>query len=177
MIVWVDCETTGLEPNEGLLLEVGLAITDDDLHMQHSCVVAIHQQASWERFLEPICRKIHTESGLIREINLWNQELHTRPVAEDSLMDWLADHGVRAADKHPMAGSSVQFDRLWLNRWMPHLHNYFGYRNIDVSSIYEVVKRWYPDLILPEKRKLHRPIPDIEDSIRLLKFMRDSVFQ
>lgn len=175
MFAFVDVETTGLDLSMDFLLEVGLVITDDNLNIVESFSTPIWSMASIIRRAEEneIVREMHTANGLLaacrdREddnvLELWR--------AQNILMGIMAKY-----PETPMCGSSVHFDRAMLQRWMPALEEMFHYRNIDVSTMKELAERWWPNIALsrPADRKLHRVIPDIEDSIAELYYYREYI--
>lgn len=177
-LVWVDIETTGLDPEEDSILEVGLAVTDADLSMR-ACTSRIVQPM--RRLLddaEEVVRSMHHRSGLSAELHDgWGQP--ERQV-EATLVEWLRERVEPGAS--PMCGSSVHFDRRFLHLHMPDLEAMFHYRNIDVSTIKELVARWYvddgdePDYE-PVRRNQHRAISDLTDSIQELAHYRQHFFR
>lgn len=163
MIAWVDVETTCLDPNEGDLLEVGIVLTDDWLVEldKTSAVIQPRQETTWGAGV----MRMHADSGLRRESLSWSA-LPLRNV-EDCLVGWLEK---RVGDgPPPLAGSTVGFDRAWLKATMPRLEALFHYRSIDVSSLKELNARWGFAPKWDAGRKLHRALPDIEDSIDELR--------
>lgn len=174
MLAWVDVETTGLEPKQDCLLEVGMIITDDELNELARNSVVLWTPPPWQPIPAEI-QAMHTKN------DLWvDCELHGmgRITAEDVLANWvksLKEYGDVAAT--PLAGSTVHFDRAWLKAKMPRVERQFHYRNLDVSSIKELNKRvgfaeaWESD------RKLHRALPDLEDSIAELLHYTNAIDQ
>lgn len=173
MIGWVDIETTGLSPRHYSLLEVCLVITDDDLNIVRSSGVVLRHVREHLKFQSPIVEKMHSDNGLLSEVE-GDSALHERD-AERTLIECLAD-----AKGSPMAGSNVWFDRGFLRLLMPDFESLFYYRNIDVSSLTELVKRWRPDTyerygLLPKSQE-HRAMPDVLSSISLARFFRKELF-
>lgn len=173
MIGWVDIETTGFSPRSHSLLEVCLVVTDDDLNVVRSSSVVLKHVRESLRFQSPVVEKMHSDNGLLSEI-CSPLALHERD-AEKTLIECLAD-----AKGSPMAGSSIWFDRSFLRWTMPDFEELFYYRNIDVSSITELVKRWRPDAyerygLLPRSHE-HRAMPDVLASISLARFFRKELF-
>lgn len=186
MLAFIDCETTGLEPERGdLLLEVGILLTDDDLEVIDRISVVIAQPAELLELrlqANPLVREMHTTSGLFAEIADLGE-----PASQNSaiigarlhLTDWLAEHGYTEPQSlGPMAGSSVGFDRRFLLQWMRALEAVWHYRVDDVSSTREQAHRWRPDLTAgePVPLKLHRVDPDLDDTLALARYYRTELF-
>lgn len=173
-ILWCDLETTGLDIDGDIILEIALVLTDGDLTtvgepFQH--VVGAHP-AELDT-MDEWCTKTHTESGLVEESSkLYKEQIFPIEVEERAIA-WLKSFGL---DNEPvLAGSTVaSFDRQFLRLEMPRLHGMLHYRNIDVSTIKELCKRWRPDIAekIPKKKDVHRALPDIMDSIELLRIFR-----
>jgi oligoribonuclease len=173
-IVWIDCEMTGLDYRNDLLVEVACVVTDGELNeIGDGFDVVIAAPADRLANMDPFVINMHTESGLL-------------PLIPDGLSVEAAQAGLLAyiqalvpdAGKAPLAGSSVHVDRVFIERDMPLVNAYLHYRIIDVSSIKEVVRRWYPRVYFasPEKTGNHRALGDIRDSIRELRYYRQTVF-
>ncbi len=172
-LVWVDVETTGLDPHTDSLLEVGLAITDADLNVTGVISRVIAPTRKLLEHADDVVREMHHKSGLADDLrDGWALALRE---VEPELVAWL---GTKVVPREaPMCGSSVGFDRAFLAEHMPSLAGLFHYRSIDVSTVKELVERWYPDgPVAPEKVGLHRALPDIQDSIGLLRFYREQFF-
>ncbi len=173
-IVWIDCEMTGLDFKNDLLVEIACVITNAQLE-QVTEGLNIVIQAPVERLetMDPFVVNMHTESGLLPEI----PNGVTLEVAEELLFDYITSH-IPEASKAPLAGSSVHVDRIFLQRDMPRVDSYLHYRIIDVSSVKELARRWYPKAYFasPPKTGNHRALGDILDSINELKYYRDAVF-
>lgn len=175
MIGWVDVETSGLEPDDALL-EIAIVITDDNLKPLHQFASVIYQDDySWlDRVRsQPVVFEMHRNSGLIADVLAADSLGHLhRTIA--LIEDWLSAIIVEDKDNVPMAGSSVQFDRRMLQRWMSSIENgFFTYRNIDVSTIKELARRWIPKSemipLLEARPKAHRALPDVFASIEELR--------
>lgn len=168
MIAWVDIETTGLDVDGDRLLEVGFIITDDELEEldRFSCVL-YHHLGSVE--VNELVRQMHTDNGLWEECaSSWSLQ---RPQAEEFLSHRLTR--ALGAEKPPLGGSTVGFDRKFLEWHFPSLvSEHFSHRNIDISSVKELAKRFDPELAErePAKREVHRVLPDIEDSIEACRY-------
>jgi oligoribonuclease len=173
-IVWIDCEMTGLDFKNDLLVEIACVITNAQLE-QVTEGLNIVIQAPVERLetMDPFVVNMHTESGLLPEI----PNGVTLELAEELLFDYITSH-IPEASKAPLAGSSVHVDRIFLQRDMPRVDSYLHYRIIDVSSVKELARRWYPKAYFasPPKTGNHRALGDILDSINELKYYRDAVF-
>ena len=173
-LVWVDCEMTGLDTQKDVLVEIAVLVTDSDLNIIGDGVdVVIHATPDQIAGMNEFVTKMHTESGLITEIP------KGIPVseAEDLILKYLESSGVTPG-KSPIAGNSVYVDRMFISRDMPKLSEYLHYRTIDVSSIKELTRRWYPKVYFnsPNKTGNHRALGDIKDSIAELAFYRKTVF-
>lgn len=184
MIIWVDTETTGLDPERGELLEVALAVTDDDLVEVAATATVVQPIAplgvsAWVEHLDPIIREMHGKSGLFDDITV-ARGVSLRE-AEAHISTWV---GVVACDqkfalsKTQLAGSTVGFDRAWLRRHMPALESLFHYRSIDVSSLTELAARWAPAVYegRPKAASAHRALADVRESIAYLRYYRECGF-
>jgi oligoribonuclease len=173
-LVWIDCEMTGLNPEQDCLVEVAVVITNSELEVLHPGLdVVIKPRAdSWEK-MGDFVRNMHTESGLINEVEN-GLELEA---AEKVILDYVKQY-VPNAKEAPLAGNSIGTDRMFLNRYMPALDAHLHYRNIDVSSIKELSRRWFPRVYfqLPKKQGGHRALADILESIQELRYYRKTVF-
>jgi oligoribonuclease len=174
-MVWVDVETTGLNPFGGWLLEVGMIITAADLHQiaRKSWILKFNREYMSEIADEAL--KMHTSSGLLFEAMASHETLASATL---SMREWLDSRvGYSAMKEMPMAGSTVQFDRAWLAHHLPLVEERFHYRHIDVSTLKNLARLWYPELLKwTGDRKLHRALPDLEDSITELDYYRRHVF-
>lgn len=173
-IVWIDCEMTGLDFKNDLLVEIACVITDAQLELvAEGLNIVIQAPAERLENMDPFVVNMHTESGLLPEI----PNGVTLEAAEEMLFDYISSH-IPEANKAQLAGSSVHVDRIFLQRDMPRVDSYLHYRIIDVSSIKELVRRWYPRVYFasPTKTGNHRALGDILDSIKELKYYREAVF-
>ena len=172
-IVWVDCEMTGLDLGSDALVEVACVVTDAELReLDAGVTVVIRPPDAPFAAMPDIVRDMHTASRLIEEIPNGT----TLEAAERIVLDYVRSH-VAEPRKAPLAGSSVYVDRGFLARDMPELDAYLHYRLIDVSSIKELVRRWYPRVYFnsPPKRGNHRALADARESIAELRYYRDAV--
>jgi len=173
-IVWIDCEMTGLDVETDVLVEVAAVVTDEQLvPLDDGIDIVIAAPTDLLDAMDPVVVGMHTESGLLGEIPSGT----TVADAQAQLLAYVRRH-VPDARKAPLAGSSVHVDRMFLARYMPELLEHLHYRIIDVSSIKELVRRWYPRVFFnaPDKRGGHRALADIQDSIRELQYYRRTVF-
>jgi oligoribonuclease len=173
-LVWIDCEMTGLDLRRDALIEVAALVTDSELNILGDGVdVVVKPPAAAVEQMLPIVREMHTLSGLLDELE------HGLDMAEaqNLVLDYVRAH-VPEARKAPLAGNSVGTDRGFLARDMPDLEGHLHYRVVDVSSIKELVRRWYPRVYFqaPAKTGNHRALGDIRDSIEELKYYRAAVF-
>jgi len=174
-MVWIDCEMTGLNLATDALIEVAVLVTDADLNVLGDGVDVIitPPQEALDQMGE-IVTKMHSSSGLLSELAGGT----TMSEAEEEILEYVRRY-VPEADKAPLAGNSVGMDRAFLARDMPGVAKHLHYRNIDVSTIKELARRWYPKVFFasPEKHGNHRALGDIQDSITELRFYREAVFQ
>ncbi len=172
-IVWIDCEMTGLDVVNDALIEVAAIVTDADLNeLDGGIDVVIKPQQSAIDGMGDVVREMHTSSGLINEL----ADGMTMEDAQHQVLDYVIGH-VPDAGKAPLAGSSVYVDRGFLVRDMPALEGHLHYRLIDVSSIKELARRWYPRVYFasPKKNGGHRALADIRDSIAELRYYREAI--
>jgi len=165
---------TGLDPSKDALVEIAVLVTDSDLNVIGDGVeVVIHASADDLAGMNEFVTKMHTDSGLIHEI----PNGISPSAAEELILKYLESAGVTAG-KSPLAGNSVYVDRIFIARDMPILSEFLHYRTIDVSSIKELARRWYPKVYFnaPAKTGNHRALGDIKDSIAELSFYRKTVF-
>ncbi|WP_347566832.1 oligoribonuclease [Brevibacterium sp. ZH18] len=173
-IVWIDCEMTGLDEVKDELVEVAAVITDFDLKpLDEGIDIVIKPSAAALENMNDFVTKMHTTSGLITELDGGT----TIADAQTQVLDYIKKH-VPEAGKAPLGGNSVGTDKVFLTKQMPELVDYLHYRIIDVSSIKELSKQWFPRAYFqsPEKHGGHRALGDILDSIMELKYYRRAVF-
>jgi oligoribonuclease len=173
-LVWIDCEMTGLSLENDALVEIAVLVTDSELNIIGEGIdLVIHATDGQLAGMNDFVRAMHTSSGLIEEIphGIEVQE------AERQIMAYLNSVGV-VAGKSPLAGNSVSVDRNFIARDMKTLADFLHYRTIDVSTIKELSRRWYPKAYFaaPAKTGNHRALGDIRDSIDELKYYRSAVF-
>lgn len=173
-IVWIDCEMTGLDLQADALVEVAALVTDSELNILGEGVdVVIRPPAAALTQMRDVVRQMHTASGLLSELEAGLTLAEAERIVLDYVKGWVPD-----GRKAPLAGNSVATDRGFLARDMPALEGHLHYRIIDVSSIKELARRWYPRVYFasPEKTGNHRALADIRESIQELKYYRAAVF-
>ena len=173
-LVWIDCEMTGLDLGSDLLVEVAALVTDSELNVLGDGVdVVIRPPADSLVQMRDVVRQMHTTSGLLEELDAGV----TLEEAQQVVLDYVRAF-VPEPRRAPLAGNSVATDRGFLARDMPDLESHLHYRIIDVSSIKELARRWYPRVYFasPEKRGGHRALADIRESIEELKYYREALF-
>jgi oligoribonuclease len=172
-LVWIDCEMTGLHPEKDCLVEVAVVITNSELEILDAGLdVVIKPRADSWAAMGDFVRQMHTDSGLINEV----EDGLELAEAEQVILDYIKQF-VPNAKEAPLAGNSIGTDRMFINRYMPALDQHLHYRNIDVSSIKELTRRWYPRAYfqLPKKDGGHRALADILESIDELRYYRQTV--
>ena len=173
-IVWVDCEMTGLSLERDALVEVAVLVTDFELNQLGDGVdVVVKPPAAALEQMDDFVRTMHTSSGLLTELETGV----TLAEAEDQVMEYVAQWAPEAR-KAPLGGNTVATDRGFLARDMPRLEGHLHYRIIDVSSVKELARRWYPRAYFnaPKKHGGHRALADIRESIAELRYYRAAVF-
>lgn len=172
-IVWVDCEMTGLEISVDEICEIGVVVTDGELNvLDPGLQLVIKPSDKAMGNMGDFVREMHTESGLITEIPNGIGMAQAEAQVLEYIKQWVKDE--RTA---PLAGNSIGTDRMFLNRQMPQLDSFLHYRNIDVSSLKELSRRWFPRVYfqLPKKTGNHRALADILESIQELRYYRKTI--
>lgn len=173
-IVWIDCEMTGLDLQADALIEVAVLVTDSELNILGDGVdVVIRPPQAAVDQMRSIVRTMHTNSGLLAELGQGQAMDDAQAAALAYVKQWVPE-----PRRAPLAGNSVATDRSFLARDMPDLETHLHYRIIDVSSIKELARRWYPRIYFasPEKHGGHRALADIQESIEELKYYREALF-
>ncbi len=173
-LVWVDCEMTGLSVVDDALVEIAVLVTDGELTVLGEGVdVVITPPAASLLQMRDVVREMHTSSGLLAVLDAGTTIDDAQAQVMAYVQEWVPDAG-----RAPLAGSTVGTDRGFIARDMPVLDEYLHYRVVDVSSIKELVKRWYPRVHFnsPAKHGGHRAMADILESIAELRFYREAVF-
>ena len=173
-LVWIDCEMTGLDLSRDALVEIACIVTDGELvAMDEGIDVLIKPPPEALEGMADVVRTMHTSSGLLAELD---QGL-TIAEAEDLVLSYIRQH-VPESRKVPLCGNSISTDRTFLARDMPELDSFLHYRMVDVSSIKELARRWYPRAYYasPAKHGGHRALADIKESVQELRYYREAVF-
>ena len=173
-LVWIDCEMTGLDLTSDALVEIACIVTDGELKpLDDGIDVLIKPPAEAVDGMKDVVREMHTVSGLLAELPAGV----TLGEAQDLVLAYIRQH-VSESRKVPLCGNSIATDRSFLARDMPELDAFLHYRMVDVSSIKELARRWYPRAYFasPEKHGGHRALADIRESIRELQYYREAVF-
>jgi oligoribonuclease len=173
-MVWIDCEMTGLSLSDDALIEVAALVTDSELNVLGDGVdVVIRPPAAALAAMPEVVREMHTASGLLDELD----DGTTLADAERQVLAYVRKHAPDAG-RAPLCGNSVGTDRSFLARDMSTLEGHLHYRIVDVSSIKELARRWYPRAYFnsPEKKGNHRALADIRESIAELRYYREVIF-
>jgi oligoribonuclease len=173
-LVWIDCEMTGLDLARDALVEIACLVTDGNLNVLDEGVdLVIKPPAEAVSQMVPVVRDMHTTSGLIDEL----ASGVTLAEAQEQVLRYVRSH-IRDARKVPLCGNSIATDRAFLARDMPELDAFLHYRMVDVSSIKELARRWYPRAYFasPPKHGGHRALADIRESIQELRYYREAIF-
>ena len=175
MLAWMDLEMTGLEPSRDVIVEIATLITDDELNIvAEGPDLVVHQPDDVLAIMDPFVVEMHKRSGLLPAIKASTVTL------EDAGAQTLAfiKQYVPEPRSVPLCGNSIGTDRRFLAAYLPDIENYLHYRSVDVSSVKELVRRWYPQVRSERPRKAgqHRALDDIRESVNELRYYRDKVF-
>jgi oligoribonuclease len=173
-LIWIDMEMSGLDPDAERILEVAVVVTDARLNtVAEGPVMVVHQPDAVLAAMDDWNRSTHAKSGLTGKVKASTQ---SEAEAESRLLAFLAEHVPPKSS--PMCGNSVHQDRRFLARYMPRLEAYFHYRNLDVSTLKELAKRWKPEIMAGlVKHGKHEALADIYESIEELKYYREHLFK
>ncbi|MDX8406413.1 MAG: oligoribonuclease [Mariprofundus sp.] len=172
-LVWMDLEMTGLEPDHDLIIEIATIVTDANLNViAEGPSIVIHQPEDLLEGMDEWNTTHHGESGLTAKVRASQISMGE---AEQTTLDFLRKHISDGAS--PLCGNSVHQDRRFLVRYMPKLENFVHYRNIDVSTIKELARRWYPEDKAPIKHAEHQALSDVRESINELIWYRQHIFK
>jgi oligoribonuclease len=171
-LIWIDMEMTGLQPDSDRIIEIALLVTASDLSpVAEGPVLVLHQPDEVLDAMDSWNKGTHGRSGLIDKVKASTLD---EAQAERAALDFLAQHV--PANASPMCGSSICQDRRFLARWMPRLEAHFHYRNLDVSTLKELAKRWKPEVLKGfVKESKHEALADILESIEELKYYRRTI--
>ncbi|MDQ6616436.1 MAG: oligoribonuclease [Actinomycetota bacterium] len=176
MLAWMDLEMTGLDPATDTIVEIATLITDDDLTVvAEGPDLVIKTEADALTGMAEVVRHMHTKSGLLAQIQA---STTTLAVAGEATLDFLRQH-ITEPRTVPLCGNSIGTDRRFLAAFLPEIENFLHYRSVDVSTIKELARRWYPDAYsaAPKKAGGHRAMDDIRESVAELAYYRRALFK
>ncbi len=175
-LVWLDLEMTGLDVERHVIVEIACLVTDAELvPLDDGTDVVVHQSTEALAEMNDFVREMHNRSGLLRAIEASTTSLEA---AGTATLEYVRKH-VPEADTAPLCGNSIGMDRRFLARCLPDLDGYLHYRSVDVSTIKELARRWYPDAYRrrPAKAEGHRALADVRESLAELRYYREAVFR
>jgi oligoribonuclease len=175
MLAWIDLEMTGLDPSRHAIVEIAALVTDDDLVIvAEGPDLVVHATPEQLAEMDEFVRAMHSRSGLLDAMAASTLTLEG---AGTQTMEFLKLH-IPEPRTVPLAGNSIGTDRRFLAVQLPEIEEYLHYRSVDVSTVKELCRRWYPDIYkaAPEKKGGHRALQDIRESVAELAFYRDAVF-
>ncbi len=175
MLVWMDLEMTGLDPDRCVIVEIATLITDDELNVvAEGPDLVVHQPDEALADMDPVVVDMHTSSGLLEQIKASTTTLED---AGAQTLAFIKEH-IPDAGSVPLCGNSIGTDRRFLARYLPDIEGYLHYRSVDVSTLKELARRWYPVALAAQPRKAtaHRALDDIRESISELAFYRERLF-
>jgi oligoribonuclease len=176
MLVWMDLEMTGLDHDRDVIVEIATIVTDDDLAIvAEGPDLVVHADEDALARMGDVVRTMHTSSGLLDQIRASSVDLTEAGV---QTLAFIREH-VSEPRTVPLCGNSIGTDRRFLAKWLPEIEEYLHYRSVDVSSVKELAKRWYPESVAkaPGKHGSHRALDDIRESIAELRYYREAVFR
>lgn len=175
MLAWMDLEMTGLDPSQHVIVEIATLLTDDDLNLiAEGPELIVHATADELARMDDFVTNMHTKSGLLDQIKASTVSLEE---ATNQTLAFLQKH-IPDARTVPLCGNSIGTDRRFLAIYMPEIEEFLHYRSVDVSTIKELARRWYPDAMasVPSKDGGHRALDDIRESLKELEYWRSAVF-
>ncbi len=173
-LVWIDLEMTGLDPQNDRIIEIATIVTDSQLNvLAEGPALAVHQGDGVLQTMDDWNTRTHTASGLVARVKASGLDEVAATRATIAFLEQYVPAG-----KSPMCGNSICQDRRFLARWMPELEAFFHYRNLDVSTIKELARRWYPDVAAGLKKSgSHMALGDIRESVAELQYYRAQFFK
>jgi oligoribonuclease len=173
-LVWIDLEMTGLDPEKERIIEIATIVTDSELNtVEEGPVIAVHQSDKLLEEMDEWCTRTHGESGLTKRVH---DSKFSEIDAEQKTLEFLQRY--LEPGQSPLCGNSIGQDRRFLVKYMPELEAFFHYRNLDVSTIKELARRWRPDVLDGVRKKgSHLALDDIRDSINELRHYREHFFK
>ena len=172
ILVWIDCEMTGLQIERDTLMEIAVILTDSDLNELDTLgPLFIHTSQESLNTMNDWCKKNHKKTGLVDECLKSDLQIEQ---ADQMLFDFLSKYKISRAG---LAGNSVSYDRQFLAKFCPKFSSLLHYRNVDVSSFKEIFRRWYPNEKTFSKKLAHRALDDIRESIMEMKYYRQVYFK
>ncbi|HEX5615193.1 MAG TPA: oligoribonuclease [Acidimicrobiia bacterium] len=174
-LVWIDLEMTGLDAEHDVIVEIACVVTNSELELLDEGIdIVVHQAPDVLARMDAVVQRMHTKSGLLDEIAASTTSLAE---AGADVLAYVRRH-VPTAGQSPLCGNSIGMDRRFLDRYLPEIDQWLHYRSIDVSSLKELCRRWYPDLYRkrPSKSEHHRALDDIVESVHELRYYRDALF-
>ena len=172
-LVWLDLEMTGLDPDSERIIEIAVAVTNHDLtEITEGPNLVIKQPQDFINNMDEWNTNQHNKSGLVDSLKVTKITIEE---AEKQTIEFLNMHGEKGHS--PLCGNSISHDRRFLRRYMPEVESFFHYRNVDVSSIKELLKRWNPELLEGYKKQGdHRAMADVLESIKELRYYKENFF-
>jgi oligoribonuclease len=175
-LVWLDLEMTGLDLDRHRIVEIAVLVTDSQLEaLDDGIDIVVHQPVEVLAAMDDFVRSMHTKSALLTEIEA---SMVTLDAAGRNALAYVRGH-VGEAGVAPLCGNSIGIDRRFLDRYLPDLDRYVHYRSVDVSSLKELCRRWYPEIYKhrPGKAEAHRALADIRESIAELRYYREHMLR
>jgi oligoribonuclease len=176
VLVWIDLEMTGLDPARHVIVEIAVLVTDDELEIvAEGPDVVVHQPPEALAAMDDVVREMHTASGLLAAVKASQVDL---AAAGRAVLDFVRAQ-VPQPRSVPLCGNSIGTDRRFLAAYLPELDEYLHYRSVDVSTVKELCRRWYPDAYhaAPAKDGTHRALDDIRESVAELRYYRSAIFR
>ena len=176
MLAWLDLEMTGLDPSRHVIVEIATLVTDDELEIvAEGPDLVVAQPPEALAAMDDVVREMHTRSGLLPAIQ---QSTTTLQEAGDATLAFLQEH-IAEPGTVPLCGNSIGTDRRFLATQLPAIEDFLHYRSIDVSTVKELARRWYPQVMAEAPRKAghHRALDDIRESVAELRFYRERLFR